>query len=106
MADIRADVIALSDYVYERTRGRLDGLTDTEYFREPVPGCWTIRPAAPGKYQADHSDSTGVPPFTTIAWRLRHLVDAETAPTPPAQPTTSRSRKIEATPARKTAAGQ
>jgi hypothetical protein len=37
MADIRADVIALSDYVYERTRGRLDGLTDTEYFWEPVP---------------------------------------------------------------------
>jgi uncharacterized damage-inducible protein DinB len=75
MADIRADVIALSDHVYERTRGRLDGLTDTEYFWEPVPGCWTIRPATPGKYQADHSDSTGIPPFTTIAWRLRHLVE-------------------------------
>jgi hypothetical protein len=39
MADTRADVIALSDYVCERTRDRLDGLTDTEYFWEPVPSC-------------------------------------------------------------------
>jgi uncharacterized damage-inducible protein DinB len=75
MADARVDLIALSDYVYERTRSRLDGLTDTEYLWEPVPGCWTIRRAASGKYQADHSDSPGLPPFTTIAWRLWHLVE-------------------------------
>jgi hypothetical protein len=62
MADARADLIALSDYVYERTRSRLDGLTDTEYLWEPVPGCWTIRRAASGKYQADHSDSPGFRP--------------------------------------------
>jgi hypothetical protein len=40
VADVRADLIALSDYVYERIRDRLDGLTDTEYFwepRHPVP---------------------------------------------------------------------
>ena len=42
MAGTRADVIALSGHVYERTRSRVDGLTDTEYFWEPVPGCWTI----------------------------------------------------------------
>src|ERR1700677_2364049 len=75
MADARADLIALSDYVYERTRDRLDGLTDTEYFWEPVPNCWTIRRAGPDKYQADDSDSAGIPPFTTIAWRLWHLVE-------------------------------
>lgn len=75
MADARADLIALSDYVYERTRGRFDGLTDAEYFWEPVPDCWTIRGVGPGKYQADHSDSSGIPPFTTIAWRLWHLVE-------------------------------
>jgi hypothetical protein len=75
MADTRADVIALSDYVYERTRSRLDGLTDTEYFWEPVPICWTIRRAGSDKYQADHSDSPGIPPFTTIAWRLWHLAE-------------------------------
>jgi uncharacterized damage-inducible protein DinB len=75
MADAKADLIALSDYVYERTRGRLDGLTDTEYFWEPVAGCWTIRRAGSDMYQADHSDSSGIPPFTTIAWRLWHLVE-------------------------------
>jgi hypothetical protein len=74
MADARADIVALSDYVYERTRNRLDGLTDTEYFWEPVPGCWTIRRAGPDRYQADHSDSPGIPPFTTIGWRLWHLI--------------------------------
>jgi len=43
MADPAADIIALSDHVYQRTRGRLAGLTDEEYFWEPVPGC---RPSA------------------------------------------------------------
>lgn len=75
MANARADLIALSDYVYGRTRDRLDGLTDTEYFWEPVPNCWTIRPVGSDKYQADDSDSPGSPPFTTIAWRLWHLVE-------------------------------
>jgi len=75
MADARADLISLSDYVYRRTRDRLDGLTDTEYFWEPVPNCWTIRLAGSGTYQADDSDSPGIPPFTTIAWRLWHLVE-------------------------------
>jgi hypothetical protein len=46
-----------------------------EYFWEPVPSCWTIRRAGSGTYQADHSDSRGIPPFTTIAWRLWHLVE-------------------------------
>jgi DinB superfamily len=75
MANARADLIALSDYVYTRTRDRLDGLTDTEYFWEPVPDCWTIRLADSGKYQADDSDSPGIAPFTTIAWRLWHLIE-------------------------------
>ena len=75
MAHAIAGLIALSDYVYVRTRSRLDGLTDTEYFWEPVPSCWTIRRAGSGKYLADRSDSTGIPPFTTIAWRLWHLVE-------------------------------
>jgi uncharacterized damage-inducible protein DinB len=75
MANAKADIIALSDYVYQRTRDRLDGLTDTEYFWEPVPNCSTIRPTGSGKYQTDDPDSTDNPPFTTIAWRLWHLVE-------------------------------
>jgi hypothetical protein len=51
-------------------RPRLDGLTDDEYFWEPVPDCWNV-----------HVDSVDFaypapepPPFTTIAWRLAHVI--------------------------------
>lgn len=64
-------------------RPRLDGLTDEEYLWEPVPG-WSIRPRGSGDapVQAGAGDLTidfaypqPVPaPFTTIAWRLGHVV--------------------------------
>jgi hypothetical protein len=76
--------MGLSDYVYQRTRSRLAGLTDDEYFWEPVSGCCTIRRTDSGAYRADSTDrpvavlrpatGTGDPPFTTIAWRLWHLI--------------------------------
>ncbi|OBA83462.1 serine/arginine repetitive matrix protein 1 [Mycolicibacterium elephantis] len=52
-------------------RPRLDGLSDDEYFWEPVPGCWTVR--------RDGSIDFAYPPpepapFTTIAWRLAHVI--------------------------------
>jgi hypothetical protein len=34
-------------------RPRLDGLTDEEYFWEPVDGCWSLRRAEDGSYQLD-----------------------------------------------------
>jgi DinB superfamily len=71
----RADIIELSDYVYQRTRNRLAGLTDDEYFWEPVPGCYTIRRANSGEYRADDASEPDPPPFTTIAWRLWHLIE-------------------------------
>ena len=83
-SDARADVIGLSEYVYQRTRSRLAGLTDDEYFWEPVPGCCTIRRTDSGAYRGDDADrpvavlrpatGAGDPPFTTIAWRLWHLI--------------------------------
>jgi hypothetical protein len=55
-------------------RPRLDGLTDDEYFWEPVPGCWTVRPAGDGTFTADLAwPAPDPPPFTTIAWRLAHI---------------------------------
>ncbi len=74
-SDARADIIALSDYAYQRTRTRLAGLTDDEYFWEPVPGCCTVRRTESGDYRADDADRPGNPPFTTIAWRLWHLIE-------------------------------
>jgi DinB superfamily len=65
-------------------RNRLDGLTDEEYFWEPVPGCWNIRPrgtsAAPiaagsGDYVVEYAfPEPDPPPVTTIAWRLAHII--------------------------------
>jgi hypothetical protein len=52
-------------------RSRLDGLSDNEYFWEPVPGCWTVH--------RDGSIDFAYPPprpepFTTIAWRMAHVI--------------------------------
>ena len=65
-------------------RPRLDGLTDDEYFWEPVPGCWNLRPrgestapiqAGSGELVADFAlPEPDPPPVTTIAWRLGHLL--------------------------------
>ena len=65
-------------------RPRLDGLTDDEYFWEPVSGCWSLRkrgaPSAPravgtGEYLFEFVyPEPEIPPVTTIAWRLAHLI--------------------------------
>ncbi|NRQ38833.1 DinB family protein [Nonomuraea sp. NN258] len=57
-------------------RPRLDGLTDEEYYWEPVPGCWTIhRESDDGTLTIDWSYPPPDPePVTTIAWRLGHLI--------------------------------
>lgn len=65
-------------------RARLDGLTDAEYFWEPVPDCWSVRPrgrgtaavgAGSGGFTVDWAYPEPVPaPVTTIAWRLAHVL--------------------------------
>lgn len=65
-------------------RPRLAGLTDAEYFWEPVPGCWSVRPrgtsTAPitggsGTHIIEFAYPEPVPaPVTTIAWRLGHVI--------------------------------
>jgi hypothetical protein len=74
-SNAKADIIALSDYVALRTRSRLAALTDEEYFWEPVAGCCSVRRTESGSYLAeDPADADNPPPFTTIAWRLWHLI--------------------------------
>ena len=52
-------------------RPRLDGLTDDEYFWRPVANCWTVHPDG----GIDFEDPAPEPaPFTTIAWRLAHII--------------------------------
>jgi hypothetical protein len=65
-------------------RPRLEGLSDEEYFREPVPGAWNVRPRGTGttSMAAGGGDLTidwempepSPPPVTTIAWRLGHII--------------------------------
>lgn len=67
-----------------QARARLDGLSDDEYFWEPVDGCWSVRPR--GESTAEVRAGTGThviefaypppepEPVTTIAWRLGHLL--------------------------------
>ncbi|MER6379595.1 DinB family protein [Streptomyces sp. NPDC001250] len=65
-------------------RPRLTGLTDEEYFWEPVPDCWSVRSrgtgTAPvqggsGDFTIDFAHPEPVPaPVTTIAWRLGHIL--------------------------------
>ena len=67
-----------------RLRPRLDGLTDHEYFWQPVPDCWTLRRRGEssastsfgsGAFTWDYEEPPPNPePVTTIAWRLAHLI--------------------------------
>lgn len=60
----------------QRLEQRLGGLTDDEFFWEPVPGCWTVKPdpARGGGWTYDYEWPPPSPaPLTTIAWRLVHI---------------------------------
>src|SRR2546422_4647351 len=66
------------DEAFEMVRGRLDGLTEAEYFWQPVPGSWTLRQLADGRWDADYAYPDPEPaPFTTIAWRINHIASCK-----------------------------
>lgn len=71
-------LLAQMDEVYDRLRGRLEGLTDDEYLWEPVPGCWSVHRDPSGAWVTDHAEPDPDPaPFTSIGWRLVHLADCK-----------------------------
>jgi hypothetical protein len=69
---------------HHQLRPRLEGLTDDEYFWSPVPNSWSVRPrgastapvqAGTGDFAIDFAFPQPVPAaFTTIAWRLGHVI--------------------------------
>jgi hypothetical protein len=69
------NLLDLSDFAWQRLRGRVTGLTDEEYFWEPFDGCWTVRKTDAGLVADWAWIPPEPPPFTTVAWRLTHLVD-------------------------------
>ena len=46
-------------------------VTDEEYFWQPVPNCWTVHPD--GSIDFVYPQPSPVP-FTTIAWRMAHVI--------------------------------
>jgi hypothetical protein len=78
--DWNAELAAQLEWHWDnQLRPRLNGLSDKEYFWEPVPGCWSIRPrgeGAPGSgdFTGDWAWPAPDPaPVTTIAWRIAHV---------------------------------
>jgi hypothetical protein len=61
----------------------LDGISNGEFFWEPVAGCWTVHPRSEdrgvsaegsGEWVIDYDPAQPQPaPFTTIAWRTLHI---------------------------------
>jgi hypothetical protein len=72
MKTARDDLVELSDYAWRRFRRRMDGLTDEEYFWEPVPNCATVRPGPGGVFRVDRPSRPSA--LTTLAWRLCHII--------------------------------
>ncbi|MDX8047828.1 DinB family protein [Lentzea sp. BCCO 10_0798] len=54
-----------------QARPRLEGLTDEEYFWEPVPGAWNVRENNVIDWQYPTPEPA---PVTTIAWRMAHII--------------------------------
>jgi hypothetical protein len=49
------------------------GLTDEEFYWQPVENCWTVHLDDRGKWITDYAEpEPEPPPFTTIGWRLVH----------------------------------
>jgi hypothetical protein len=53
---------------------RMEGLTDEEYFWEPVEGCWNVFRNEDGAWAVTWDfPEPDPPPVTTIGWRLVHI---------------------------------
>lgn len=72
---IREQLLDQLDFYWDTSLWpRVQGLTDDEYFWQPVADCWTIREGADGEFTIDWAyPAPEPPPFTTIAWRLAHI---------------------------------
>jgi hypothetical protein len=67
-----------TEAAWKTLTGRLEGLTDDEFFWQPAPGCWTVHPDADGRWVVDYAvPEPDPPPFTTIGWRLVHLASCK-----------------------------
>jgi len=77
MTGIGNSITTAFDEVWHRFVDRLAGMSDEEYFWEPVEGCWSLRQDAAGRWRLDGGGGGGPAPepvpVTTIAWRIGHV---------------------------------
>jgi hypothetical protein len=72
MRDLTSQLADQLDYHWtNQLRPRLAGLTDEEYFWEPVPDCWTVHRDGAIDFTYPEPQPAS---FTTIAWRLAHVI--------------------------------
>lgn len=74
----------LADRAWAVVEPNLQGLTDDEYFWEPLPGMWGVRRRAEvrspdcwgqGEWAVEHCFDGSMQAPTTIGWRLMHAYD-------------------------------
>jgi hypothetical protein len=76
MAGALAELVSLWESSAERFRVRCEGLSDSEFFWEPVADCWSVRRDLrdPLRWTYEYDFDPPHPhPVTTIAWRLVHV---------------------------------
>jgi hypothetical protein len=63
----------LDFYIAAHLMPRLEGLTDEEFFWEPVDDCWSIRSDDAGGWSIQDGPDDGREHLTTVGWRLAHI---------------------------------
>jgi hypothetical protein len=67
-------LLAQMDEAYARLVARLEGLTDQEFFWQPVPNCWTVFQDPSGRWTYHYEEPDPVPaPMTSIGWQFIHV---------------------------------
>jgi hypothetical protein len=62
------------EQAFARVRARLDGLSDDEFFWQPVADCWTIYQEPGGRWTYHYAEPEPRPaPVTTVGWQVVHL---------------------------------
>src|SRR5437879_10080719 len=63
---------------YVRLRNRIEGLTDDEFFWQPVQNSWTIYEDTPGHWTYHYAIPEPKPaPTTTIGWQIVHVATSK-----------------------------